>query len=64
MSVDILAGAGDSTLTFWDLRKMKQLAVFNETHGAEITCAQFSKINPSHLLASSLDGMICFYDLE
>jgi len=43
---------------------MKQILTFNETHCDEITCLKLNQKDPSVLIASSLDGMLCKYDLK
>lgn len=60
----ILAGGGEGDILFWDLRRMKLLNSFNETHSDEVTSLQFVNNKPSILMSSSLDGMICLFDLS
>lgn len=64
VSNHILAGATNSEkIVFWDLQKMKERSVFEETHQDEVTCVRFNPKIGTTLLASSMDGIICLYDL-
>jgi len=60
----ILAGGSDPDIHFWDLRKYKLLNTFNETHSDEVTSLRFDQNKPSILMSSSLDGMVCLFDLS
>lgn len=42
---------------------MKQRNEFNETHGEEVTCVKFNDSISTQLVSSSLDGMLCLFDL-
>jgi len=60
----IVTGGGDPDIHFWDLRKFKLLNTFNETHSDEVTSLRFLQSKPSILMSSSLDGMVCLFDLS
>lgn len=42
---------------------MKQRNEFNETHGEEVTCVKFNENISTQFVSSSLDGMLCLFDL-
>ncbi|EAR88171.2 WD domain, G-beta repeat protein (macronuclear) [Tetrahymena thermophila SB210] len=63
-SKHILAGANESGIVFWDLRTMKQRNQFNETHNEEVTCVKFNENIPTQFVSSSLDGILCLFDLS
>lgn len=46
------------------MRKYKLLNTFNETHSDEVTSLRFDQNKPSILMSSSLDGMVCLFDLS
>jgi len=73
-----LAGGSEPDIHFWyylcififllknkrDLRSFSLVNTFNETHSDEVTSLQFLKDRPSVLLSSSLDGIVCLFDLS
>lgn len=42
---------------------MKERCIFDNSFSEEVTCVDFSRICPTSLIGSSLDGMISLFDL-
>lgn len=59
----ILAGANNSNIVFWDLRKMKQRSEFTDSFDGEITYLRFENGVETNLLGCSIDGMTNMFDL-
>ncbi len=57
-------GSEDGTITFYDLKTMKERQCFTESHTEDVTRVVFSQEMPSFLLSCSTDGMLCLFDLE
>ena len=47
----IVCGGTKGEIVFWDLRKMKELAVFSESHTDDITAVKFHPQNPNWMLS-------------
>ena len=60
----MLAGASSkSSIIFWDLLKMKERCLFDNSFSEEVTYVDFSSLCPTNLIGCSLDGMISLFDL-
>ncbi|KAJ4452541.1 putative Replication factor C subunit 2 [Paratrimastix pyriformis] len=59
-----LACGGEENLYFWDLRAMALRSCFSDSHSDLVTQVRFHPTNPNQLLSSSLDGLVCLFDLS
>ena len=59
----ICAGSIEDVI-FWDLRKMKQLMRYSESHSDEVSCVCFNPANPQQLLTASTDNLCCLFDFN
>ncbi|KAK9720358.1 WD domain, G-beta repeat [Popillia japonica] len=56
--------AGDAYILFWDIRKVKLLGAYWESHTDDITQVKFHPDDPNKLISGSTDGLINLYDLS
>jgi WD40 repeat protein len=54
----VCTGAKDE-LVFWDLRKMKILEIYSESHRDDITGIKFHPTNPNNMLSCGTDNLLC-----
>lgn len=57
----ICAGTSKDVI-FWDLRKMKPVVTYDESHTDDVTAVKFHPTNPNWLLTCSLDYLVCQFD--
>ena len=59
----ICAGAFE-TIYFWDLRKMKLLETYTDSHSDDVTCVRYCSHNPDLLLTCATDNLCCQFDFK
>ncbi|KAF7271830.1 WD repeat-containing protein 89 [Rhynchophorus ferrugineus] len=55
---------GDPYILFWDIRNVKLLGAYWESHTDDITQVKFHPNNSNKLISGSTDGLINIYDLS
>jgi len=60
----VICAGTSSEIVFWDLRKLKPLAVFDESHSDDVTKLAFHSKNKDWLLSCSTDGQLCHFDFR
>ena len=57
--------ADDALILLFDLRfTQRHLHKLSESHSNDVTQIRFTRENPNRFSSASLDGLVCFYDLD
>ncbi|XAR61327.1 hypothetical protein NMG60_11034999 [Bertholletia excelsa] len=61
---NFLAAGSKSQIFFWDWRTRMQIACLEESHTDDVTQVHFVPYNQNKLVSTSVDGLMCLFDVS